>query len=91
MKKVSAIVVNWNGKDVLSGCLDSLLNQDYEDFEIFVVDNGSEDGSQAFVKNNFPSVHLIENEENLRFGFAVNKRIPEGSSRNFECFENLFD
>ena len=59
MKKVSAIVVNWNGEDVLSGCLASLLEQDYEDLEILAVDNGSEDGSKVLVKNNFPSVHLI--------------------------------
>ena len=50
MKKVSIIVVNWNGKDVLSGCLDSLLKQDYEDLEIWVSDNGSVDGSQAMVR-----------------------------------------
>ena len=50
MKKVSAIVVNWNGEDVLSGCLASLLEQDYEDLEILAVDNGSEDGSQVLVK-----------------------------------------
>ena len=52
MKKVSAIVVNWNGEDVLSGCLASLLEQDYENLEILAVDNGSEDGSQVLVKNN---------------------------------------
>ena len=73
MKKISAIVVNWNGKEVLSGCLRSLLDQDYEDFEILVVDNGSKDGSQALVKKEFPTVKLIENEANLGFGPAVNK------------------
>ena len=52
MKKVSAIVVNWNGEDVLSGCLASLLEQDYQDLEILAVDNGSEDGSQVLVRNN---------------------------------------
>ena len=82
MKKVSAIVVNWNGKDVLSGCLYSLLKQDYEDLEILVVDNGSEDGSQVLVNNDFPSVQLIENGENLGFGSAVNK----GSRKPGEIF-----
>ena len=52
MKKVSAIVVNWKGEDVLSGYLASLLEQDYEDLEILAVDNGSEDGSQVLVRNN---------------------------------------
>ncbi|HIJ49856.1 MAG TPA: glycosyltransferase family 2 protein [Nitrospinae bacterium] len=83
MKKISAIVVNWNGKEVLSGCLRSLLNQDYEDVEILVVDNGSEDGSQALVKKEFPSVKLVENEANLGFGPAVNKGFEKAEG---DCF-----
>ena len=88
MKEVSAIVVNWNGKDVLSECLDSLLEQDYENVEILVVDNGSKDGSQALVKKNFPSVHLIENEENLGFGSAVNKGFQEAQGEFFIFLNN---
>ncbi|MDC0946848.1 glycosyltransferase family 2 protein [Nitrospinaceae bacterium] len=77
MKKISAIVVNWNGKEVLSGCLRSLLDQDCKDFEILVVDNGSKDGSQTLVKKEFPTVKLIENEANLGFGPAVNKGLEK--------------
>ncbi|GIS84637.1 MAG: hypothetical protein CM1200mP16_09370 [Nitrospina sp.] len=47
MKKVAAIIVNWNDKDALSVCLKSLLEQDYENLEILVVDNGSDDGSRS--------------------------------------------
>ena len=53
MKKVSTLVVNYNGEDVISGCLASLLEQDYEDLEILEVDNRSKDGSQVLVKYNF--------------------------------------
>ncbi|MEK9628484.1 MAG: glycosyltransferase family 2 protein [Nitrospinota bacterium] len=88
MKKISAIVVNWNGKDVLSGCLRSLLDQDYKDLEILVVDNGSEDGSQDFIKNEFPSVVLIENKENLGFGPAVNKGFQQASGDYFIFLNN---
>ena len=49
MKKVSAIIVNWNGKDVLAACLQSLLKQNYTNLEIWVSDNGSEDGSHGLV------------------------------------------
>ncbi len=88
MKKISAIVVNWNGKDVLSGCLRSLLDQDYDDLEILVVDNGSEDGSQTHVLNEFPSVKLIENRENLGFGSAVNKGFQEAKGDYFIFLNN---
>ena len=87
MKKVSAIVVNWNGKDVLSGCLQSLLKQDYENLEIWVSDNGSEDDSQAMVKEFYPSVRLLENGQNLGFGSAVN-RVLEKAAGDYFLFLN---
>ena len=88
MKKVSAIVVNWNGKDVLSGCLQSLLKQDYENLEIWVSDNGSEDGSQAMVKEFYPSVCLLENGKNLGFGSAVNRVLEKTEGHYFLFFNN---
>jgi GT2 family glycosyltransferase len=88
MKKISAIVVNWNGKEVLSGCLRSLLDQDYEDYEVLVVDNGSEDGSQSIVKKEFSSVILIENETNLGFGPAVNKGFEKAVGDYFIFLNN---
>ncbi len=88
MKKISAIVVNWNGKDVLAACLQSLLDQDYKDFEILVVDNASEDGSQALVGKEYPSVKLIENEENVGFGSALNKGLKEAKGDYFVFLNN---
>jgi len=88
MKKVSAIIVNWNGKDVLSECLQSLLQQDYEDLEIWVSDNGSEDGSQSMLKESYPSVHLLENGENLGFGSAVNRALEKAAGDYFLFLNN---
>lgn len=88
MKKVSAIVVNWNGKNVLSGCLQSLSKQVYENLEIWVSDNGSEDGSQAMVKELYPSVRLLENGENLGFGSAVNRVLQKAEGSYFLFLNN---
>ncbi len=88
MKKVSAIVVNWNGKDVLSACLQSLLKQDYSDLEIWVSDNGSEDGSQALVRELYPMVHLLENGANLGFGSAVNRALEKADGDYFLFLNN---
>lgn len=88
MKKVSAIVVNWNGKDILSECLQSLLKQEYEDLEIWVSDNGSEDGSQSMLKELYPSVHLVENGENLGFGSAVNRALGKAQGDYFLFLNN---
>ena len=52
----------------LSVCLESLMKQTYSGYEIIFVDNASSDGSVEYVKNNFPSVKIMENQEN--FGYA---------------------
>jgi len=79
MPKVSIIVLNWNGKKFLKNCLDSLAQLTYPELEIIVVDNNSEDGSQKFVKTNYPKIILIENKEN--YGFAKGNNIGFGASK----------
>lgn len=64
----SIIIVNFNTRDLLTDCLHSVYSQKGTDFEVWVVDNASSDGSCDMVKKNFPQVHLLENQEN--FGFA---------------------
>ena len=88
MKKVAAIIVNWNDKDALSVCLKSLLEQDYENLEILVVDNGSDDGSQVLIKEEFSTVKLIENGENLGFGSAVNRGLEKAKGDYFIFLNN---
>lgn len=70
--KVSVIIVNFNGKRFLKDCLDSISNQNYPNYEIILVDNGSTDGSAEFVEKNYPHVNLIKNEKNLGFAEGNN-------------------
>jgi hypothetical protein len=51
------------------------------DWEVIVVDNGSQDGSREDVKKMFPSTHLIENEKNFGFAKAVNQGLQKASRR----------
>ena len=80
MSLVSAIIVNRDKKTYLKDCLDSLLNQTHSSIEIIVVDNGSQDGSQEMLKEEFPQVKLIANEHNQLYCRAQNQgnRIAEG-------------
>ncbi len=57
---VSVIIVNYNGKRHLEKCLESLMNVDYEKYEVILVDNNSNDDSLEFVKNVYPSVIIIK-------------------------------
>ena len=65
---VCVSIVNWNGKKHLKDCLDSVLEQTYENFEVQVVDNASTDESVIFIRNNYPSVKLLVLDKN--YGFA---------------------
>jgi GT2 family glycosyltransferase len=71
----SIVILNWNGKDMLQECLRSTSSLEYPSYDVVVVDNGSTDGSQDFVRHNFPEAHLIENERNLGFAEGQNTGI----------------
>ncbi len=75
MKKSTVIIPNWNGKKFLKECLDSLLEQEGGAPDIILVDNGSGDGSVSFIKEYYPSVSVIEFQENMGFCKAVNAGI----------------
>ena len=71
---VSIIIVNYNTKQLLTDCLNSIYEQTKGiDFEVIVSDNGSKDGSIEMLKTDFPQVILIENNANLGFGAANNR------------------
>ncbi len=81
--ELSIVIVSWNVKDKLRDNLQALESSKLDfSFEIFVVDNNSNDGSAEMLKNEFPNVKLIVNSENLGFAKANNQAIKE-TSGNF--------
>jgi GT2 family glycosyltransferase len=72
---ISVVVVNFNGKKFLDDCLSSLALQIFRDFEIILVDNGSSDGSASYVREQYPSVILVETGKNLGFAGGTNAGI----------------
>jgi GT2 family glycosyltransferase len=71
---ISVVVVNWNRKELLRACLDSLQRQGEVAFEVIVVDNGSTDGSAEMAEAEF-GVRVIRNRENRGFCAANNQGI----------------
>jgi GT2 family glycosyltransferase len=65
--KIAVVILNWNGTKLLGQFLPSVVKYSPE-ADIYVADNASTDDSVAFVKANFPTVRIVENESN--FGFA---------------------
>jgi GT2 family glycosyltransferase len=82
--RVSVIIPNHNGAAWLPDCLDGLAGQEYRDFEILLVDNGSTDDSVALVRDRYPEVHVVTLQHNTGFANAVNRalaRLAASTSR----------
>ena len=70
---VSVIVLNWNGKEVIFECLDSLMGQSYRSREIVLVDNGSTDGSLELLRERYgSSITIVANPSNVGFAEGCN-------------------
>lgn len=79
---LSIIIVNYNTRDLLKKCLKSVFGSHTNfDFEVIVVDNGSQDGSLEMLKEDFPEVRLFENGKNLGFAAANNIAIKQGKGK----------
>ncbi len=85
----SVIVLGWNGRVYLEDCLSSVLDQDLspERYEVLYVDNGSRDGSPAFVRQRFPPARVLELDRN--YGYAEGNNIGfQNTSGEFVVFLN---
>jgi GT2 family glycosyltransferase len=70
--KVFIIILNYNGKDTVKKCLDSVFYSDYPNLEVVFVDNDSKDGSFEMAKNLYSKFHFIKNEKNVGFSTGNN-------------------
>ncbi len=78
-RKVSVIVLSWNGRQHLEVCLAALRRQQPPgcDWEILVLDNGSTDGTGPWVRRHHPQVRLIVSPVNLGFCAGNNRLVDE--------------
>ena len=97
MKKVTVIILNWNGGEMTVKCLESLAGMESDDLsvEIVVVDNGSSDGSVEMIKSitgikSTTGIKLIENKENLGYaeGNNVGIRYALKNGADYVCLLN---
>jgi GT2 family glycosyltransferase len=70
---VYVLILNWNLKDDTAECVASVLDSDYTNYRVLVVDNGSSDGSPEYLRRAFPGIEIIVNPANL--GFAAGNNI----------------
>jgi len=76
LPKVAVLVLNYNGKRHLKTCLESLRRQTYKNYDVYIADNGSTDGSVEYVQEHFSWVKVIDlKKKNLGFAKSYNEAI----------------
>jgi GT2 family glycosyltransferase len=85
---VSVVIVTWNGRAHLETCLTALAAQQGVEFETILVDNGSTDGTAAFVGERFPAVRVVALAENRGFAGGNNAGAREARGRCLAFLNN---
>jgi GT2 family glycosyltransferase len=71
-KLVSIILLSYNSKNDLSECIPSINLQKYTNYEIIVVDNASTDGSEEFIRTNYPEIKIVQIGKNIGYSAGNN-------------------
>lgn len=81
--RLLVIIVTYNGMRWLDRCLSSVVNSSIP-ADLFIVDNGSTDGSIDYIKSNYPEAKFMESKENLGFGRANNLGLRYALENGFD-------
>jgi len=77
MDKVAIVILNWNGREMLSQYLPSVIRYSRDEATVYVADNASTDGSMDMLRERFPEVKLISLERNWGFADGYNKALKQ--------------
>ena len=92
MKKIGIVICNYNKKEYVVNCIQSVLESKTDDFDIYVVDNASTDGSVEAVRERYgEQVTLLVNSENLGGSGGFNtgiRKVLEGDYEYLYCLDN---
>ena len=84
--KIAVVILNWNGKTLLEQFLPSVIEHSHN-ASIYIADNASTDDSVGFVKANFPSVKIIQNDTNGGYAKGYNDALKK-MDENIFCLLN---
>jgi GT2 family glycosyltransferase len=86
--EISIVIVTWNGRQHLEGCLTAVASQQGVDAETILVDNASTDGTVAFVHARFPWVRIVSLDRNHGFASGSNAGAREARGRYLAFLNN---
>jgi len=72
---IAVLVLNYNGQRYLARCFTSLREQTYTERTVYLIDNGSSDGSIGLTREHFPEVRIIAFPRNIGFTLGYNRAV----------------
>lgn len=81
--KILIVIVTYNAMQWVERCLDSLRTSTIVP-DVFIVDNGSTDGTQDYIKHHYPEVLFTQSKENIGFGRANNLGLQYAKDREYD-------
>lgn len=72
---VSIIILNWNSLQDTILCLESIFKMNYRNFDVLVIDNGSEENPELYLRDKYPQIRFIRNETNIGYTGGNNQGI----------------
>ena len=84
-KKISIVILNWNGSGFLKRFLPSVISCSKGNVEIVVADNGSTDDSKTLIETSFPTVTYLQLDQNFGFAEGYNLALESLQSDYFYC------
>lgn len=85
---VSVIIVSVGAKDYIKSCVDSLLKQSHQPFEIMVMDNSSQPDFSGKLNQRYPSVRVYSSSKNLFYTGALNKAVALAKGELILCLND---
>ena len=77
-KRIAIAILNYNGLNLLKKFLPSVVkHSDKKLSTIYIIDNGSDDESNIYVKNKFPEIKIIQNDKNYGYAGGYNKGLSK--------------
>ena len=88
LTKISVVIVNWNGRELLKKNLQHVLALRHPDFEVIVVDNGSQDDSASMLRTEFPAVRVVALPVNRGFAGGNNAALSHARGEFIATLNN---
>ena len=80
LPSVAVVILNWNGKSFLEKFLPSVMGSTYNNLNVVIADNASDDDSIDFLKKNYPAVKILLSNTNEGFAKGYNSALKQVSA-----------